>query len=149
MNGEIFMCMMLYIASDKVLPTIKWDKSMPGFHVKELKETSQELIDVKKQVTKSYIYYAGAHTGCGCGFYYDMNDTLIDIKENIAGKHSIEQLFEYIKANFKSGEELELCSCWAGDEDIPYEKKDTIYLGSFSLDECFSFEENQITVVKV
>lgn len=144
------MCMMLYIASDKVLPTIPWNNEYPDFYITDLKETDIEFTGVRKQVTKPYLYYVGAHTGCGCGFAYGMYEVLdeSDIEENKLNRHSVEQLFLYIRRNLGSGEELQLYSCWAGNEGNSYEKKSIVDLGAFTLGDSFCFGENEIIIAR-
>ena len=63
----INMCMMIYIASDRPLPLIDWQDEFPAFHVRELRE---EEMAVRTHFKKPYVYYAGSHEGCGCGFAY-------------------------------------------------------------------------------
>ena len=61
------MCMMVYIASDCLLPTSAWDETRPSFHVRELVERDEP---VRRQFSKPHVYYVGSHEGCGCGFQY-------------------------------------------------------------------------------
>ncbi len=61
------MCMTIYIASEYPLPTSLWDEANPCFYVSALSERDES---VRRQFTKHWIYYAGSHEGCGCGFQY-------------------------------------------------------------------------------
>jgi hypothetical protein len=62
------MCDVLYGASDRVLPLIKYDEENPALWVGELGSFENYDKLVIKQFTLPYIYYIGAHTYCGCGF---------------------------------------------------------------------------------
>ena len=144
------MCMMLYMASDKKLPTIPWNKNIPDFYIEELNKRNQEFLGVRKQVNKPYIYYVGAHTGCGCGFYYDMSEVFDEssLEENKMNRRSVENLFLYIRENLINEEEFKLYSCWAGDERSQCEKQTIININSFILGDSFSFDENELIIVK-
>ena len=61
------MCMAVYFASDYSLPTSAWNQACPRFYVVELAAHDQS---VRRQFSKPFVYYAGSHEGCGCGFQY-------------------------------------------------------------------------------
>ncbi len=146
------MCMMLYIASDKELPLIEWsDKSNNPICVTPLHESVKGVIN---QFTKKYVYYIGSYQGCGCGFQYDKKTLELDgfpeelaneiINEQSMREGSVKELFDYIKHNIKDAKEIELYSCWAGNEEGIPEQTTDIYLRNFSLGSSFRFEENQL-----
>jgi hypothetical protein len=62
------MCDVLYIASDRLLPLVKYDEGNPTFWVGELGSFSDKDSVVKRQFLLPYVYYVGSHTFCGCGF---------------------------------------------------------------------------------
>lgn len=63
------MCDVLYIASDRLLPLIKYDEENPTFWVGELGSFSDKDDLVKGQFSLPYVYYLGSHTFCGRGFH--------------------------------------------------------------------------------
>lgn len=141
-NRGLKMCMMLYIAADNELPLVPWDEDSPGLFVKELPEAYEK---VRKHLAKKNVYLAGAHTGCGCGFVFGVHE---DLDDTNAGRRSVEQLLEYLENNLPDKGEIELYSCWAGDEDKPIEFNRSIDIKYFRLGESFSFREKEIIVVR-
>lgn len=65
---------------------------------------------VRHQFTLPEVVYAGAHTGCSCGFQSDRDDPSAVIRSRAA-------LVEYIGEAAKAGP-VEVFVCWEGD----YEK---------------------------
>ncbi len=129
--------MMLYVASDKPLPLVTWDKDNPNFNVKELDENSKA---VGRQFSKPYVYYLGSHQSCGCGFSYGQYD--YGEEEDKAARESVRKLSEYLAQAVKVAGPLELYSCWDGDqEDKPefYESMTSEKIGG----EVFWFQERQ------
>jgi len=59
------MCWALYLASEKPLPQIPWDKDARAFNTQELSDSD---LGVRKQFSLPYVMYMGSHLGCGCGF---------------------------------------------------------------------------------
>ena len=106
--------MMVYIASDYSLPTIGWDKTHPRFHVTELTERDQP---VKRQFSKPFVYYAGSHEGCGCGFQYGEYEGFEeDPTELAAAKDSRRKLTEFLSVALQHQQSVELFACWDGDQ---------------------------------
>lgn len=156
MPGGFCMCMMLYIASNKELPLVKWNEKN---HIL-VEELDEHKTLVKAQFTKPYVYCVGSYQGCGCGFAYgyvnftelkqietSLNVLDMAYEEEKKRKSSVSELFEYIKQNLENDCEIELYSCWAGKEDgIPEQNLD-INLSGFTLGDSFRFEENQFIKV--
>ncbi len=113
---------MIYIAADKNLPQIPWDENNPGFHVTPLTEVEK---DVAKQFTKSYVFYAGSHEGCGCGFSFGQMpiDDEEDEKQDKAARKSNEALKQYLIENLGS---IEVFACWDGDQTMHPKTKMTL-----------------------
>ena len=121
------MCMMLYIAADKPLPLIPWDENSPLFNVTALQEYSEA---VRKQFSKPFIFYLGAHTGCSCGFSYGQyikDDAVPEELRELEEKNSVQSLLAYLTDAVKLTGSLELYSCWNGDEEGPADLRETIY----------------------
>ena len=107
------MCMMVYVASDRPLPRIPWDKSKPAFCVSDLHECYQA---VRKHFSKTHICYVGAHTGCGCGFQTSDDPEEDDPESLAAAQRSRASLAEFLRSALKQEPSLELYACWADDE---------------------------------
>jgi hypothetical protein len=144
------MCMMLYVAADRPLPSIEWRKEAPEFYITSLPPAYEA---VRRQFTKSFLYFAGAHTGCGCGFQYGLHpvegegqwaDNLRE--EEAAGRNSVRRLSEYLSQVVASGE-VELYSCWAGQETDQPEERASITPADIG-GPVFSFKERQLLIVQ-
>ena len=106
------MCMVLYVAADRPLPLVAWDERDPAFHVTELPDSEAA---VRARFSKPYVYYAGSHEGCGCGFSYGWWDG--DEPERTApARESVRRLRAYLEAATRAAGPLELYACWSGDE---------------------------------
>ncbi|MGE5411486.1 MAG: hypothetical protein ACM3MI_11050 [Clostridiales bacterium] len=141
---------MVYIASNKILPTIKWNEAAPNFYIEELKSSDDAYKGIRKSLNNRYLYIAGAHLGCGCGFSYGKYELLNenDIEEDKKGRSSVKQLFQYIKDNLNTGESLELYTCWAGNEWNITEKKSEISIDQIDLGESFFFDDiNELRII--
>ncbi|MFP4052731.1 MAG: hypothetical protein ACLFV7_02585 [Phycisphaerae bacterium] len=118
------MCLMLYIASDTPLPLLPPGKQNPMFSISPL---PRHATAVTRQFAKPYIYLAGSHTGCGCGFEDDQDragvDLGIDAAEIAAGRESRRQLAMYLRGALAGRDSLEVFVCWAGDESKPTHRR--------------------------
>ncbi len=143
------MCMMVYIAADTSLPIIEWQYEKSVFSVTELLKGEE---CVRKQFTKSFVYYLGSYEGCGCGFSYgdEYGDEPIededDLKRDIAARESVRQLSEYLSYVVKSGL-IELYACWDGDQEANVEERLNVTPAYFG-GESFAFEEKQFLEVQ-
>ena len=83
--------MALFIAADEPLPIIAWQESEPAFHVQNPSESEQR---VRRQFTKTHVYYLGAHTYCSCGFAYGQSPLTDEANqaEEAAGRRSVAAL---------------------------------------------------------
>ena len=130
------MCLAVYIASNKSLPTIPWVKEKPAFYVEEV--VNHET-GVKQQFQYQYVYYAGSHEGCGCGFIKDgeAGEELAQIEENY------KRLSAYIKDAKNSGAKLQIFSCWEGDQTREPEYIEEV--DEKTINECqFEFKEKAL-----
>lgn len=100
------MCLVVYLATDAQLPVVAWDKTAPAFNVRLHKRKR-----VRAEFNAGYVYETGAHTGCGCGFLTDGDDSAEATKTSA----SREALRSYVEQALQSGE-VELLVSWLGDE---------------------------------
>jgi hypothetical protein len=106
------MCWVLYLASDVQLPTIQWDPEKPAFNVQNIPPSESA---VRRQFTRQYIYIVGSHTLCGCGF--DRDQANLDHPDELpATEASLRSLRAYLQDTVTIAGELELYSCWDGDQ---------------------------------
>lgn len=101
------MCLVIYLATDADLPVVAWNKAAPAFNVRLPKRKR-----VRGDFKTSYVYEIGAHTGCGCGFLTDGDDS----EEAVKTSESRAALRSYVEQAAESGE-VELLVCWIGDEN--------------------------------
>jgi len=106
------MCNMLYIGADQELPLIPWDERAPAFHVEPLSEGVEAVRNV---FGVPYVYYAGSHDKCGCGFqlgeFPDPED-----EEAPAMRRSLNLLADYVEQQLARVCRLSFYACWAGGE---------------------------------
>jgi hypothetical protein len=106
------MCWVLYLASDVPLPTIRWDSTRPAFNVEALPRSESRVL---RQFSRRHIYIVGSHTLCGCGF--DRAQANPDHPEELQqAEQSLRSLQEYLRRITASAREIELYSCWDGDQ---------------------------------
>ena len=140
------MCKALYIASDSPLPESQWNELNPGFYLEALKASG---FLVRPQFSKSHVYFAGAHGGCGCGFGFgDPADPILD-DEDILGRRSLDELFGFLHDQIKTARSLEMYFCWEGDEGLPRLGLEHLHLDRFILpqDTFYLPERTLINVV--
>src|SRR4051812_13897629 len=113
------MCLALYIASNQPLSLVPYIKDAPSFYVTEI---SGYELRVKKQFTLPYVYYAGSHEGCGCGFMKDgeIGEELEKVEDNYT------RLSAYLHEARRKGITMQLFSCWEGDQDSAPEFHESI-----------------------
>jgi hypothetical protein len=105
----------LYVASDQPIAATAWSETKPGFHVQHVTEADDR---VRVQFSKAHVMYLGAHTGCSCGFSYEMSEPESDEdrENNRLGRGSVEALRAFLWEQLAVMPEVELFSCWQGDE---------------------------------
>ena len=98
------MCLAVFIASDQPLALVPWDEALPTFNVVPLSEHEHV---VRQQFSLAHAVYAGAHTGCSCGFSSDDEDPAAVARSRAA-------LLQYIEQAAATGP-VEVFVCWEGD----------------------------------
>ncbi len=141
--------MAIYIASDMPLPEIAWDSEAPAFYVTA--DVGPNERELRRHVTKPFVYYVGSHSGCGCGFSYgeyEEPDVEEDGPDWVFARKSVADLAAYLERALQLTPELELYSCWDGEEGEAEESRTTISPDEIG-GERFWFEERQLTVVRL
>ena len=109
------MCYATCVASNSPLDLIPWDLEDRKLNVSEIE--SRDAV-ISSKFTKSHVYYAGSHLGCGCGFFCESSLGLGD-DEKIVEKEverSLEELKKYLKESLVKSQELELYVSWEGEK---------------------------------
>jgi len=134
------MCLALYIGSNLELNESAWNKNEPHFYI----ETVPAGNKVKKQFSTPFVYYAGSHEGCGCGFFKEGRES----EELQQAQENYSNLVKTIEQTINEGEAVQLFSCWEGDQGRSPEVNKTISLFELVAPE-FEFQELQfLNVVK-
>ena len=107
------MCLALYVASDKPLPLIPWNESLPDFTVIHLIEEDQKVV---AHFSKPCIYFVATKLGCACDFQYGQYDQAEE-QEEAEGRSSVRQLSEYLAQETQRVGGLEMFCCMEGDQE--------------------------------
>jgi hypothetical protein len=142
---------MVYIASDYQLPTSAWDQRRPGFHVRGLAERDEQ---VRRQFSKSCIYYVGSHEGCGCGFQHGQHEAFEGDTAALAtaqaalaaARDSRRQLAEFLSVALQRQPTVELFACWDGDQGAPPQHRGRLRPVNLLRERTF-FREKELLVV--
>jgi len=139
------MCYAIYIASDRPLRTIKWDKKNRKLNVNQLEAKDKKI---KKIFSKPHIYYIGSHLNCGCGFFYESSLTPncdeTEVEKQV--KKSQEELKKYIKESLDKSKEIELYVSWEGEKEKGPIR--TIALAKKDVDRQFNLAERCFYLIK-
>jgi hypothetical protein len=132
------MCLAVYVASDVPLPKSDWNEHAPAFYLKPVSERA----GVRKQFLYSRVYYAGSHEGCGCGFLKDGADG----QELERRQENYRSLADVLSAATGTGAQLQLFTCWEGDQT-----KSPRTTGLISLEELIEpgFELQELSLLTV
>lgn len=105
-------CMMVYTAANRPLDLVAWNDAQPAFYVSELLESE---VSVRKQLSSAYVYHAGSHEGCGCGFRYGQYPQFEDEERHLK-RASLDAFADYLSRQVVQVAAIELDACWDGDQ---------------------------------
>lgn len=134
------MCMVVYVGSDYPLPEIPMDGTS-NFHVAAEPAHSP----VRRNFTKPCVYYAGATGGCGCGFQYGEDEGYEVPPENVDSRR---RLAEYVAVALQHQAEVELYTCWSGEEWKPAEFHDRIRPADLTTTRTYFREREKLVVAE-
>lgn len=145
-KGNSKVCYAIYIASDAILPTSRWDENNPQFYVSDAQEVEEK---VAKLFSKPHIYFVGSHTHCSCGFFYGPDwaydeDGKDDLQQET---DSARKLVSYLDSALEKTDELELFVSWEGDQHEFSVKKKEISPQALIGDE-FPLDEGDFAIIK-
>ena len=138
------MCLSVFLASDRKLPTIPWNPLEPAFYVRQADELDA---DVGAVFSKRHLYFAGSHEGCGDGFRFGVEpvENPADEERERRGRRSVEELAAYLEQAARRGP-VEIFARWSLDpvvRDGGPEPLDTAAMRGAA----FSFEEDRLLIV--
>lgn len=126
------MCLFLFMASDVEIPQNPWSAGKSDdMYVREI--LPNEAV-VRRHFTKPYIYKVGAWQECACNFQYNVDEE---------DRRSINSLFEFLRAELKRTDKIELFSCLAGEEEEALQVFTTIHMDKYKEGDIFGFEKKQ------
>lgn len=136
------MCMVVYTASEVPLRTRPFDAARPGFHVTDV---PSQFESVKGRFSKPFVYYAGSHEGCGCGFQYGRQHPVVedDREELVAADASRRAIEAFAREALERQPAIEIYACWSGDEAEPPATESKLEVPSFP----DGFKEREFLVV--
>lgn len=102
------MCLAVYLGSSLPLDVGSWDKENPKFYLERAAETE---LPRRRSIGK-YLYYAGSHEGCGCGFSKDGEPP----EELIKCQKNYDALASILDEALEKGAKLQIFTCWEGDQ---------------------------------
>jgi hypothetical protein len=135
------MCWQLYLASDRALPTVKWNAKQPDFHVTAATKSRHQL--AHQHFSKPHLYLVGSDQGCGCGF--DVTDPDEPSERDREAIRQLQLLADYLAAA-TSRREVELLACWLDDEQRPPDRRQTVD-GKFFVGGFLAFGERTLYTV--
>jgi hypothetical protein len=140
------MCFVLYLGSDKPVPTIPWEQAKPAFCTQDLGDYDRP---VSKHLGKPHCKYLGSDQECGCGFRnVKFQDGAWPEEAIIGAFHYTGQkqqanhhaLHRFLSEVLEDSEEIELYGCWDGEWNEPSGGEAEIALDQL-LDPTFFFRE--------
>ena len=144
------MCMTLYIATSKPMPTISYNEANPCLNTQDIAENETSLISV---FTKPHLKYVGSDQGCGCGFRHALLDEnnwlrVQDETEDIIDNDNHQNLVDFIAGNNKGEASIEIFSCWDGDHTELIRHFQAIGINEI-LNKNFYFKERALYTVQL
>ncbi len=145
------MCIMVYMAADTELPLVPLNEESFICVVQPCESP------VARQFSKNHIYYVGSYQGCGCGFTYDRNRDCsllppevreFALHDDENRRRSVDGLIGYLRDNLPLAGEIELYSCWDGNEAGTAAQVSELTIDEFAARDEFGFEEDCKLVVR-
>jgi hypothetical protein len=127
------MCLSVHIASNAPLPVSTWNPDVRAFYLEVVPEDAL----IRDRFSLPFVYFAGSHLGCGCGFQkYDDDDERDKIQANFTA------LVGVIRDVLSSTSSVEIFTCWEGDHANEPECLESVCVSELLLPE-FELQERQ------
>ena len=138
------MCRAVYIGTRSPAPEVAWDENAPAFNTQRLTDSDDA---VRSRFRSPNVIYAGAHTGCSCGFNYGLGGATSDDPDEVAARDSVRRLRVYLEQLLRTESEIELFTCWEGEQGFSETSRRVIGLAHFS-GESFEFVQLEFLVIQ-
>jgi hypothetical protein len=104
------MCLSVHIASAVPLPVGVWNPEARAFYL----ELVPEDAPIRDRFSLPFVYFAGSHLGCGCGFQkYEDDDESDKTQANYTALAGV------IRDAVSPASSVEVFTCWEGDDREP------------------------------
>jgi len=138
-------CQRLYIATRKRLPTVTKTKAAPYLEVQEVSDPA--VARGRFGPDRSFLYVAGAHVECGCGFPAVVADARAKPRvPEAADLKSMNTLAEHLRDACRGHSTVELYLCWIHEEGEPLTSRRTVTLGDLR-DPSFRLRHRELLTV--
>ena len=104
------MCLSVHVASATPLPVGVWNPDARAFYLEAVPEDAP----VRDRFSLPFVYFAGTHLGCGCGFQKYENDDEAD--KTLANYTALAGV---IRDALSHSSSVEVFTCWEGDDHEP------------------------------
>jgi hypothetical protein len=112
------MCQRVYIASSVELPRVRRGANSPHLDVAPASDAGAIRSFLRPDLP--FLYLAGGHVKCGCGFPSETADSQADpAKPDPADLASLAALAKYLRPACRKQATVQVYLCWAGLEDEP------------------------------
>jgi hypothetical protein len=105
------MCMFVFIAADRRLPLIEFDRRGPSIHVREIDEETEG--SVRTFFSAPHVYYVGTHEKCSCGFSYGQEPEWEEEDQVEISRKCTGLLRQYVEQALNNVDRVELLACWS------------------------------------
>jgi hypothetical protein len=132
------MCLSVHIASDLPLPVSTWNPDARAFYLEAVPIDAP----VRGRFSLPFVYFAGSHLGCGCGFTRYEND---DERDKTQANYTA--LAGVIRDVLSSTSSVDIFTCWECDAREP-ECLESVCVSDLLLPE-FVLQERQLLRVRI
>jgi hypothetical protein len=112
--------------------TPAWSKASSGIHVSELRDCDSV---VRERLPFPCVRWIRDHTGCGCGFRRDGEDSTKQANHDA--------LVAYLRSLPPQSRPMQIYGCWSGDESKPAEHFRTCAIADLASPD-FGFREREL-----
>lgn len=137
------MCQQIDLGSNHKLPLVDFKEDSPGFYLTAI--NPKLYTQVNKILGSEFIYEAGSHMGCSCGFIYGEWSKVSEDEDHESRVRDVQSFMEYLE-NHKPGNDLKIfCTMW---QNFP-ETYEVISFDPLNVSkEEFDFEDDIILKIK-
>jgi hypothetical protein len=138
-------CQRLYIATRTALTTVSRGKGSPFLTVEDVSSDARARAHFHPE--RRYLYLAGGHVECGCGFAAVQADgTKPDAPPDPADHQSMRALADHLREACRRHSTAELYLCWVHEESEPPLTRRTVTLDDLR-DAWFRLKHREVLTV--